>query len=57
VKFDDKCWWDSLDENKRKEYINKYGNHLDNLFAWKHRMTYHGGHCKKHKTIDKTFFT
>jgi len=54
VKFDDKCWWDSLDENKRKEYINKYGN---NLFNWKHRMTNHGGNCKKYKIIDKTFFT
>ena len=57
VKFDDKCWWDSLDKNKRKEYIDKYGNNLDNLFAWKHRMTYHGGYCKKYKIIDKTFFT
>ena len=49
-KFDDKCWWNSLDKNK------KYGNNLDNLFAWKHRMTYHGGYCKKYKIIDKTFF-
>jgi predicted HTH transcriptional regulator len=57
VKFDDKRWWDSLDKNKRKEYIDKYGNNLDNLFAWKHRMTYHGGLCKTYKIIDETFFT
>ena len=24
-KFDDKCWWDSLDKNKKKEYVDKYG--------------------------------
>ena len=55
-KFDDKRWWNSLDKNKRKDYTKKYGNNLDNLFAWKHRMTYHGGYCKKYKIIDKTFF-
>ena len=22
-KFDDKCWWNSLDKNKRKEYVDK----------------------------------
>ena len=27
------------------------------IVVWKHRMTNHGGHCKKYKTIDKTFFT
>ena len=57
VKYENDSWWNRLDENKKKEYINKYGNNLDNLFAWKHRMTTHGGHCKKYKIIDKTFFT
>jgi hypothetical protein len=47
VNFDDNCWWASLDKNKRKKYIDKFGKNLDNLFAWKHLMTYHGGHCKK----------
>jgi len=53
VKFDDNCWWDSLDKNKKKKYIDNYGN---NLFNWKHRMTYHGGNCKKYKIIDETYF-
>jgi hypothetical protein len=23
--FENKCWWDSLDKYKRKEYVDKYG--------------------------------
>jgi predicted HTH transcriptional regulator len=56
VKFDDKCWWDSLDENKRKEYIKKYGT---KEIACNRRIRFltSFGLCKTYKTIDETFFT
>jgi len=45
--------------NKLNKQNNKYDitDRDNHLFNWKHRMTNHGGNCKKYKTIDKTFFT
>ena len=55
VKFDDKCWWDSLDKNKRKEYVDKYGS-KEITYQRRHRFTQSLGYCKKYKIIDETFF-
>ena len=54
-KFDDKCWWNSLDKNKRKEYVDKYGS-KEFTYQRRHRFTQSLGYCKKYKIIDETFF-
>lgn len=56
VKFQNDSWWNSLDNNKKKEYIKKYGT---KEIACNRRIRFltSFGLCKTYKIIDKTFFT
>ena len=55
VKFDDKCWWNSLDTKIKKEFIKTYGS-KEIAYQRRLKFTQSLGHCKKYKIIDKTFF-
>ena len=54
-KFDNYSWWNSLDNNTKKEYIKKYGT---KEIACNRRIHLVAslGYCKKYKIIDETFF-
>ena len=55
VKFQNDSWWNSLDNNTKKEYIKKYGT---KEIACNRRIHLVAslGYCKKYKIIYETFF-
>lgn len=56
VKFQNDSWWNSLDNNTKKEYIKKYET-KEIAYQRRLRFTQSFGLCKTYKIIDKTFFT
>jgi predicted HTH transcriptional regulator len=55
VKFQNDSWWNSLDNNTKKEYIKKYET---KEIAYQRRLRFiqSFGLCKTYKIIDETFF-